>query len=216
MKFFVDSANIQEISKLKSCNLADGVTTNPSLILKAGKNFQIIAKEICELVSGPISLEVSSTSFEDMRAEAKKLVSIAENVVVKLPITWEGLRLCKELSVSGIKVNMTLCFTVNQAVLSARAGAEYISPFIGRLDDVNEDGIGLIKKIKMVFDNYHFNTQILAASVRSLEHIENCAISGAAAVTAPPEILENLITHPLTKKGLQQFVSDWKKSKQKI
>ena len=216
MKFFVDSANIEEITKLKDLGLADGVTTNPSLILKAGRNFQSIAKDICELIEGPVSLEVSSSSIDQMRAEAEKLRFISENVVVKLPMTWNGLKVCRDLANSGIKVNMTLCFTANQAILAAKAGAEFVSPFVGRLDDTKIDGVGLIKEIRTIYDNYSFRTKILAASIRSLEHIKNCAIAGAEAVTAPPAILRELVSHPLTDKGLEIFLSDWEKSNQKI
>tara|TARA_B100000073_G_scaffold121743_1_gene99014 strand:- start:753 stop:1403 length:651 start_codon:yes stop_codon:yes gene_type:complete len=216
MKFFVDSANIEEITKLKNLGLADGVTTNPSLILKAGRNFQSIAKDICELIEGPVSLEVSSVSVDQMRAEAEKLRVISENVVVKLPMTWNGLKVCRDLANSGIKVNMTLCFTANQAILAAKAGAEFVSPFVGRLDDTKIDGVGLIKEIRTIYDNYSFRTKILAASIRSLEHIKNCAIAGAEAVTAPPVILRELVNHPLTDKGLEIFLSDWEKSNQKI
>ena len=216
MKFFVDSANIEEITKLKNLGLADGVTTNPSLILKAGRNFQSIAKDICELIEGPVSLEVSSSSIDQMRAEAEKLRVISENVVVKLPMTWNGLKVCRDLANSGIKVNMTLCFTANQAILAAKAGAEFVSPFVGRLDDTKIDGVGLIKEIRTIYNNYSFRTKILAASIRSLEHIKNCAIAGAEAVTAPPAILRELVSHPLTDKGLEIFLSDWEKSNQKI
>ena len=216
MKFFVDSANIEEIAELKNLGLADGVTTNPSLILKAGRNFQSIAKDICELIEGPVSLEVSSSSIDQMRAEAEKLRVISENVVVKLPMTWNGLKVCRDLTNSGIKVNMTLCFTANQAILAAKAGAEFVSPFVGRLDDIKIDGVGLIKEIRTIYDNYSFRTKILAASIRSLEHIKNCAIAGAEAVTAPPAILRELVSHPLTDKGLEIFLSDWEKSNQKI
>ena len=216
MKFFVDSANIEEITKLKNLGLADGVTTNPSLILKAGRNFQSIAKDICELIEGPVSLEVSSSSIDQMRAEAEKLRVISKNVVVKLPMTWNGLKVCRDLANSGIKVNMTLCFTANQAILAAKAGAEFVSPFVGRLDDTKIDGVGLIKEIRTIYDNYSFRTKILAASIRSLEHIKNCAIAGAEAVTAPPAILRELVSHPLTDKGLEIFLSDWEKSNQKI
>ena len=216
MKFFVDSANIEEIAELKNLGLADGVTTNPSLILKAGRNFQSIAKDICELIEGPVSLEVSSSSIDQMRAEAEKLRVISENVVVKLPMTWNGLKVCRDLANSGIKVNMTLCFTANQAILAAKAGAEFVSPFVGRLDDTKIDGVGLIKEIRTIYDNYSFKTKILAASIRSLEHIKNCAITGAEAVTAPPAILKELVSHPLTDKGLEIFLSDWEKSNQQI
>ncbi len=216
MKFFVDSANIEEIAELKNLGLADGVTTNPSLILKAGRNFQSIAKDICELIEGPVSLEVSSSSIDQMRAEAEKLRVISENVVVKLPMTWNGLKVCRDLANSGTKVNMTLCFTANQAILAAKAGAEFVSPFVGRLDDTKIDGVGLIKEIRTIYDNYSFRTKILAASIRSLEHIKNCSIAGAEAVTAPPAILQELVNHPLTDKGLEIFSSDWEKSKQKI
>ena len=216
MKFFVDSANIEEIAELKNLGLADGVTTNPSLILKAGRNFQSIAKDICELIEGPVSLEVSSSSIDQMRAEAEKLRVISKNVVVKLPMTWNGLKVCRDLANSGIKVNMTLCFTANQAILAAKAGAEFVSPFVGRLDDTKIDGVGLIKEIRTIYNNYSFRTKILAASIRSLEHIKNCAITGAEAVTAPPAILKELVSHPLTDKGLEIFLSDWEKSNQKI
>ena len=151
-----------------------------------------------------------------MRAEAEKLRVISKNVVVKLPMTWNGLKVCRDLANSGIKVNMTLCFTANQAILAAKAGAEFVSPFVGRLDDTKIDGVGLIKEIRTIYDNYSFRTKILAASIRSLEHIKNCAITGAEAVTAPPAILKELVSHPLTDKGLEIFLSDWEKSNQKI
>ena len=216
MRFFVDSADLSKIVELQQFNLVDGVTTNPSLILKSGRDFYSLAREICEAVAGPVSLEVSSVSLKEMRLEAEKLKKIAKNAVVKLPMTWEGLQLCKELATSNVMVNMTLCFTLNQALLAARAGAKFVSPFVGRLDDINEDGVNLIQKIRIAFDNYGFNTEVLAASIRSLEHVEKCLLVGANAITAPPEILEMLVHHPLTKKGLDQFVSDWAKSKQKI
>ena len=216
MKFFADTASVKKIAELKTINLVNGVTTNPSLILKEGKDFHKIAREICSLVSGPVSLEVSSTSIKEMRVEANKLIQISDNVVVILPLTWDGLKLCRELSDKGIKVNMTLCFTLNQALLAAKAGSHFVSPFVGRLDDSNIDGIELIKKIRITYDNYQFNTKILAASIRSQEHIERCALVGADAITAPPEILHVMADHPLTKKGLAKFLEDWAKSNQKI
>ena len=216
MRFFIDSADLSKIVELQKFNLVDGVTTNPSLILKSGRDFHSLAREICQAVAGPVSLEVSSVSIDEMRLEAEKLKKIAKNVVVKLPMTWEGLQLCKELAASNVMVNMTLCFTLNQALLAARAGAKFVSPFVGRLDDINEDGVGLIQKIRTAFDKYGFKTEVLAASIRSLEHVEKCLLVGADAITAPPEVLEMLVLHPLTEKGLNQFVSDWAKSKQKI
>ena len=216
MRFFADSADLPKIAELQRLNLVDGVTTNPSLILKSGRDFYSVAREICKTVAGPVSLEVSSVSVKEMRLEAENLKKIAKNVVVKLPMTWEGLQVCKELTDSNVMVNMTLCFTLNQALLAARAGAKFVSPFVGRLDDINEDGIDLIHRIRIAYDNYNFKTEVLAASIRSVEHIEKCALAGADAITAPPEILELLVHHSLTDKGLDQFVSDWAKSKQKI
>ena len=216
MRFFADSADLSKIVELQQFNLVDGVTTNPSLILKSGRDFNSVARDICQTVRGPVSLEVSSVSLNEMRLEAEKLKKIAKNVVIKLPMTWEGLKVCKELATANVMVNMTLCFSLNQALLAARAGAKFVSPFVGRLDDINEDGVGLIQKIRKAFDNYGFETEVLAASIRSLEHVERCLLAGADAITAPPEILKMLIHHPLTDKGLNQFISDWAKSKQKI
>jgi len=216
MKFFVDTAEIADIKKLYETGLLDGVTTNPSLIAKSGRNFLEVIAEICAAVPGPISAEVASTEYDGMIAEGTKLAAIAKNVVVKLPLTLDGLRATKTFSDKGIKTNVTLCFSANQALLAAKVGATYISPFLGRLDDINLDGVELIDNIRTIYDNYDFKTQILAASIRTPNHITQVALAGADVATIPPAVIYKLADHPLTKSGLEQFVKDWKATGQSI
>lgn len=216
MKFFVDTAEIDAIAELNDLGMVDGVTTNPSLIMKSGRDILEVTKEICELVEGPVSAEVVATQADEMIAEGRKLADIAENITVKVPLTWDGLKACKVLSGEGKMVNVTLCFSVNQALIAAKAGATFISPFIGRLDDINVDGMDLIVDIREVYDNYDFETEILAASIRSVNHIADSARIGADVITAPPEVIKKLAEHPLTDKGLATFMADWAKTGQKI
>jgi len=216
MKFFADTAEIDEIAALAETGMVDGVTTNPSLILKSGRDILEVTREICALVDGPVSAEVVSLVADDMIAEGRKLAKIAENIAIKVPLTWDGLKACKVLTGEGNMVNVTLCFSANQALLAAKAGATFISPFVGRLDDINLDGIDLIADIRTIYDNYDFETQILAASARTVNHISDCALVGADIVTAPPAVLRKLVDHPLTDKGLATFMEDWKKTGQKI
>ena len=216
MKFFVDTAEIDAIAELNDLGMVDGVTTNPSLILKSGRDIIEVTREICELVSGPVSAEVVATKSDDMIAEGRKLAEIAPNITVKLPLTWDGLKACKTLSSEGKMVNVTLCFSANQALLAAKAGATFISPFIGRLDDVNIDGMDLIADIRQIYDNFGFDTQILAASIRTVNHVTQSALIGADVITEPPNVIKSLANHPLTDKGLEQFMSDWAKTGQKI
>ena len=216
MKFFVDTANVDEIKALIPTGLVDGVTTNPSLVMKSGRDFKEVIAEICDLVDGPVSAEVTGTESAQMIAEGKVLAAIADNVTVKLPLTIDGLIACKSLSGEGIDTNVTLCFSANQALLAAKAGATFISPFIGRLDDINIDGMELIRDIRMIYDNYDFRTEVLAASIRSANHMKDCAIAGADVATAPPNVITGLAKHPLTDKGLEAFLADWSKTGQKI
>ncbi len=216
MKFFVDTADTQAIAELNDLGMVDGVTTNPSLILKSGRDILEVTKEICGIVSGPVSAEVVALEADAMIAEGRKLAAIAPNIAVKLPLTWDGLKACKVLSSEGFMVNVTLCFSVNQALLAAKAGASFISPFIGRLDDINIDGMELIQDIRTVYDNYDFSTEILAASIRTVNHVAEAARIGADVMTAPPEVIRKLATHPLTDKGLETFLKDWEKTGQKI
>ncbi len=216
MKFFVDTAEIADIKKLHEGGLLDGVTTNPSLIAKSGRNFLEVIQEICATVPGPVSAEVASTEYDGMIAEGTKLAGLAKNVVVKLPLTVDGLRACKTFTDKGIKTNVTLCFSPNQALLAAKVGATYISPFIGRLDDINLDGVELIEQIRTIYDNYDFKTEILAASIRSANHVTQVALAGADVATIPPAVIYKLADHPLTKSGLEQFVKDWKATGQSI
>lgn len=216
MKFFVDTADTQAISELNDLGMVDGVTTNPSLILKSGRDILEVTKEICGIVDGPVSAEVVALEAEAMIAEGRKLAEIAPNITVKLPLTWDGLKACKVLSGEGKMVNVTLCFSANQALLAAKAGATFISPFIGRLDDINLDGMDLIQDIRTIYDNYGFETEILAASIRSVNHVQEAALIGADVITAPPEVIKKLATHPLTDKGLEQFMADWAKTGQNI
>ncbi len=216
MKFFVDTADIAEIKALIPTGLVDGVTTNPSLVMKSGRDFREVVAEICALIDGPVSAEVTALESDKMIAEGKSLAKIAGNVTVKLPLTIDGLIACKTLTDEGIKTNVTLCFSANQALLAAKAGATYISPFIGRLDDINIDGMDLIREIRMIYDNYDFRTEILAASIRSANHVKDAAIAGADVSTIPPGVLKGLANHPLTDKGLQAFLDDWAKTGQNI
>lgn len=216
MKFFVDTANIDEIRELIPTGLVDGVTTNPSLVMKSGRDFREVIAEICGAVEGPVSAEVAATDAPGMIDEAVTLANIARNVVVKLPLTFDGLIACKALSGEGIKTNVTLCFSANQALLAAKAGATFISPFIGRLDDINIDGMELIRDIRIIYDNYDFRTEILAASIRSPNHVRDSAIAGADVATVPPGVLKSLVNHPLTDKGLKAFLDDWAKTGQSI
>ncbi|MCH9753897.1 MAG: fructose-6-phosphate aldolase [Alphaproteobacteria bacterium] len=216
MKFFVDSADIEQIKELNDIGLVDGVTTNPSIIAKSGKDFFAVIKEITDIVSGPVSAEVTATEHEEMLAEGLALSKIAPNVVVKVPLTMDGLKTCKVLSEKGIMVNVTLCFSTSQALLAAKSGATFISPFVGRLEDVGQDGMSLIQDILDVYDNYGFKTEVLVASVRNTNHVYQSALLGAHVMTAPPKIIRQLADHPLTDKGLEAFLSDWKKTGQKI
>ncbi len=216
MKFFVDTAEIDAIAELNDLGMVDGVTTNPSLILKSGRDILEVTKEICDLVDGPVSAEVVALDSDAMIAEGRKLAEIADNITVKLPLTWDGLKACKVLSGEGKMVNVTLCFSANQALLAAKAGATFISPFIGRLDDIHIDGMELIEDIRTIYDNFGFETEILAASIRSVAHITQSALIGADVITAPPEVIKKLANHPLTNAGLDQFMKDWAKTGQKI
>ncbi len=216
MKFFVDTAVVAEIAELADLGMVDGVTTNPSLILKSGRDIIEVTREICALVKGPVSAEVVATTADEMIAEGRRLAGIAENIAVKVPLTWDGLKACKVLSGEGRMVNVTLCFSANQALLAAKAGATFISPFIGRLDDINLDGLQLIADIRRIYDNYGFQTQILAASIRSANHMSECAKIGADVATAPPAVIKAMAAHVLTDKGLAQFMADWAKTGQKI
>jgi transaldolase len=217
MDFFVDTADVTEIRELASLGLLDGVTTNPSLVAKAGRDFKTIIAEICDLVPGPVSAEVAATDVEGMLAEGRALAKIARNVAVKVPLTWDGLKACKALTGEGTMVNVTLCFSANQALLAAKAGATFVSPFIGRLDDIGLDGMDLIREIRTIYDNYSsLSTKILAASVRTVNHVRDAAMIGADVATVPPAILKSLVRHPLTDKGLEAFLADWKKTGQQI
>ena len=216
MKFFLDGSDIEKIKKFSDLGLIDGVTTNPSIILKSGKNMIDVISELASIVSGSISAEVSALDSEKMVEEGIKLSQIAENVTVKLPITWDGLEACNSLSQKGISVNMTLCFSASQALLAAKSGAEYVSPFIGRLDDLNLDGADLISDIKLIYSNYNFSTKVLAASIRTINHVKQCALLGADVATIPIDIFEKLVKHSLTDSGLSQFTADWEKTGQSI
>ena len=216
MKFFVDTADVAEIRELDEAGLVDGVTTNPSLIAKSGRDFIEVTQEICALVSGPVGAEVTALDAPTMLEEGRKLAALADNVVVKLPLTFEGLKACQGLTADGIKTNVTLCFSANQGLLAAKAGATYISPFIGRLDDLGVDGMELIENLRIIYDNYGFETQILAASIRSADHVQQCALSGADVATVPPSVLKGLVKHKLTDAGLEAFMADWEKTGQSI
>ncbi len=216
MRFFVDTADVDAIRELHDLGMVDGVTTNPSIILKSGRDIIEVTKEICSIVEGPVSAEVVAMTADEMIAEGRKLAGIAPNIAVKVPLTWDGLKACKVLTGEGKMVNVTLCFSVNQALLAAKAGATFISPFIGRLDDINLDGLELIADIRRVYDNYGFETNILAASIRTVNHASQCALIGADVMTAPPSVIKSMANHVLTDKGLEQFAKDWAKTGQKI
>jgi len=216
MKFFADTAEIDEIAELNALGMVDGVTTNPSLILKSGRDILEVTREIAAMIDGPVSAEVIATEAEAMLEEGRKLAAIAPNIAVKVPLTWAGLKACKALSEAGTMVNVTLCFSANQALLAAKAGATFISPFIGRLDDINIDGMELIADIRTIYDNYGFETQILAASIRSANHMKEAALIGADVATAPPAVIRKMADHVLTDKGLAAFLADWAKTGQKI
>jgi transaldolase len=218
VKFFVDTADINEIKDLAATGLLDGVTTNPSLVAKSGaKDFVTLIKDICAIVPGPVSAEVAATEYDQMLAEGLFLAKVAKNVAVKVPLTPAGLKVCKALSTQGTMVNVTLCFSAAQALLAAKAGASFISPFVGRLDDVGQDGMQLIRDICQIYKAYpHFKTEVLVASVRHPMHVVEAAKIGAHVSTCPPNVIRQLFSHPLTDKGLSQFVADWKKSGQTI
>ena len=216
MKFFVDTAEVDEIKALLTSGLLDGVTTNPSLIAKSGRDFKEVIAEICELTETPVSAEVSALDVDGMIAEGEHLAGIAQNVVVKLPLTFEGLIACAHFKRNGIKTNVTLCFSPNQALLAAKAGATYISPFIGRLDDINLEGSELIRDIRVIYDNYDFDTEIIAASIRTANHVTQAALDGADIATIPPGVIRKLVQHPLTNNGIDQFLKDWETTGQSI
>ena len=217
MKFFVDTADTAEIKSLAASGLLDGVTTNPSLMAKTGRKFQDVLADICAVVPGPVSAEVAATEFSGMMAEARVLHDIAKNIAVKVPLTPDGLRACRSLTSDGVMVNVTLCFSAAQAILAAKAGATFVSPFIGRLDDIGEHGMGLIADIVTIFRNYaSFKTEVLVASVRSAAHVAEAAKLGAHIATVPPTVLRQLFNHPLTDKGLAAFLADWAKTGQQI
>ena len=216
MKFFADTADIAELQELADAGLLDGATTNPSLVAKTGKNFLELVKEITGIVKGPVSAEVVALDYDGMMREAEVVRKIADNVAVKVPLTLEGLKACKTLTDDGTMVNVTLCFSANQALLAAKAGATFVSPFVGRLDDAGSDGMELISDIRLIYDNYDFDTEILVASVRSPMHVLTAAKIGADVMTAPAAVIKLLSKHPLTDKGLESFASDWKKTGQTI
>jgi len=216
MKFFVDTADINDIRELAETGLLDGVTTNPSLIHKSGKNFLEVVRDIAAIVAGPVSAEVVAADHDEMMREAEILRKIADNITIKVPLTIDGLKTCKKLTTSGTMVNVTLCFTANQALLAAKAGATFISPFVGRHDDIGFDGMQIISEIRTIYDNYDFATQILVASVRHPVHVLQSAMIGADVMTAPPAVIRQLFKHPLTDNGLQAFLADWTKTGQTI
>ncbi len=215
MKFFIDTANINEIKEAASYGLLDGVTTNPSLVAKEGKDFLQLLDEILKIVDGPISAEVVSTDYEGIMKEARQLAQIHKNIVVKVPLIKEGIKAVKSLSDEGINTNVTLCFSPSQALLAAKAGATYISPFVGRLDDISHDGMGLVEQIVQIYENYNFKTQVLVASIRHPLHLVEAALMGAHVSTMPFDVIEKLFKHPLTDIGLEKFLSDWNKSNKK-
>ncbi len=216
MEFFADTAETKEIAELSDFGMIDGVTTNPSLIKKSGRDVFQVLEEICDIVDGPVSAEVVAVKSEDMVTEGRRLAQIATNIAVKVPLTLDGLKACKILSSEGKMVNVTLCFSSNQALLAAKAGATFISPFIGRLDDLGMNGMNLIEDIRVIYDNYAFETKILAASIRSPVHVSESALAGADVVTVPPAIIKKLAHHPLTDKGLQSFLADWDQTGMRI
>jgi transaldolase len=217
MRFFIDTADTTEIAELAAAGLVDGVTTNPSLIAKTGRPIKDVIKEICGMIDGPVSAEVTASRLDGMIAEGERLAGIAKNVAVKVPSTFDGFRACRALSAQGMAVNVTLCFSANQALLAAKAGARFISPFVGRLDDLGLDGMEVIREIRMIYDNDNsFKTEILASSIRTPLHVKQAAIAGADIATVPPAVLRNLAQHPLTEKGLASFLADWDKTGQAI
>lgn len=217
MKFFVDTADVNEIRELASTGLLDGVTTNPTLIAKSGRDFIEVVKEICDLTDGPVSAEVTALDVDGMIREGEKLAKIAKNVAIKVPLTWDGLKACKHFTKGGTMVNVTLCFSAAQAILAAKAGATFVSPFIGRLDDIGQDGLQLIGDICQIYDQYPaFETEVLVASIRNPVHIVESAKMGAHVATIPPAVMKQLAGHPLTDKGLAAFMADWQKTGQKI
>jgi len=216
MKFFVDTADIKQIEDLLPTGFVDGITTNPSLIAKLGNDMAETIRSICSIVKGPVSAEVTAVNYDKMLEEGKYLASIAKNVAVKVPLTIDGLKACKKLREEGIMVNVTLCFSTAQALLAAKAGATFISPFVGRLDDIGEKGMSLIEEIVLVYENYGFETEVLVASIRTTQHVIDSAIIGAQVATMPPKILHELYKHELTDKGLKAFLDDWKKTGQSI
>lgn len=217
MKFFVDTADVAEIAELAATGLLDGVTTNPSLIAKSGRDFIEVVKEICTLTDGPVSAEVTATDADGMIREGKKLAALAPNIAIKVPLTWDGLKACKYFTSGGTMVNVTLCFSAAQAILAAKAGATFVSPFIGRLDDIGQDGLALIGEICEIYQQYNaFTTEVLVASVRNPVHIVESAKMGAHVATIPPSVMKQLAQHPLTDKGLATFLADWKKTGQTI
>jgi transaldolase len=216
MKFFTDTADIAEIKECLDMGLCDGVTTNPSIIAKSGRKFKDVIAEICALVEGPVSAEVTALDFDGMMKEALELRKIAKNVAIKVPLTPAGLKACRALSADGTMVNVTLCFSANQALLAAKSGATFISPFVGRLDDIHLDGMDLIADIRTIYDNFGFDTSILTASVRNANHVKQAALIGSDYITAPPSVLKGLYSHPLTDKGIEAFLADWKKTGQSV
>lgn len=217
MKFFIDTADIAEIRELAATGLVDGVTTNPSLVAKSGRDFMEVLAEICDTVDGPVSAEVTATDAPSMIKEGEKLAAVADNVAIKVPLTLDGLKACRHFSDKGTLVNVTLCFSAAQAILAAKAGAAFVSPFVGRLDDIGQDGLQLIEDIVTIYDNYpQFNTEVLVASIRNPMHIVDSAKMGAHVSTIPPSVMKQLVKHPLTDKGLEAFLNDWAKTGQKI
>ena len=216
MKFFVDTADTTAIAELNELGMVDGVTTNPSLIHKSGRDIKEVIAEISAMVDGPVSAETVATDYETMVKEGHEVAKLGKNIAIKVPLTWDGLRACKHLSGEGHMVNVTLCFSANQALLAAKAGATFISPFIGRLDDLNLDGMDLIADIRDIYDNYGYETQILAASIRSANHMSEAAKIGADVATAPPGVIKKMTEHVLTDKGLAAFLDDWAKTGQSI
>lgn len=217
MKFFVDTADVAEIRDLAATGLVDGVTTNPSLVAKTGRNFFEVLEEVCDIVDGPVSAEVAATDFDAMLAEGRELTKVAKNIAIKVPLTRDGLKACKALSGDGIMVNVTLCFSAAQAILAAKAGATFISPFVGRLDDIGADGMALIADIVDIYDAYtDFETEVLVASIRHPMHVVDSAKMGAHVATVPPGVLRAMFNHPLTDKGLAAFLADWEKTGQSI
>ena len=216
MKFFVDTADVKEIQELNDLGLVDGVTTNPSLIMKSGGKILEVTKQICDIVKGPVSAEVTALDYAGMMKQAKVLAAIAQNIAIKVPLTMDGLKACRAIRSEGRMVNVTLCFSATQALLAAKAGATFISPFVGRVDDMADDGMEIVSEIRTIYDNYDFKTEILAASIRSVNHVKQAALIGADVATVPAKILKALYQHPLTDKGLESFLADWKKTGQTI